>query len=326
MTSMNAKAMVTGKGVSEMNVDDTVKAVIPKKDSLYIPFGEYDYVVKVLSSGKFFPVYITGLSGNGKTYMVEQACAKLGKPLIRVNLTNETDEEDLIGGFRLVDGATVFFKGPVITAMEEGAVLLLDEVDLANPARVMCLQSILEGKGYFIKKLSEMVAPADGFTVLATANTKGRGDDTAKFIATNVMNEAFLERFPVTIEQSYPDIKIEEKIIAKKMESLNLTSDKDKKYIKQLTLTAESIRKSYFGGAIDEILSTRRLCHIVMNYAITGNMEQSILLCCNRFDDATKKSFLDTFKAHAPTDKDEQSNRNPFLKDDKISFEDAVRF
>lgn len=321
--SNSTQSIVTGK-VQPMHHDADTTALVPTKDSLYIPFGEYDYVKSVISSEKFHPIYITGLSGNGKTYMVEQVCAKVSRPMLRVNFTVETDEEDLIGGFRLINGETVFFKGPVITAMEQGAVLLLDEIDLANPARVMCLQSILEGKGYFIKKLGEMVVPKKGFTVVATANTKGRGDDTAKFIATNVMNEAFLERFPVTIEQEYPDMKTEEKIIAKKMESLGLVSDKDKGYVKQLSKTADDIRRAYASGSIDEILSTRRLVHIIMDYSITGDMVRSIGGCCNRFDDQTKKSFIDTFKKHAPVSEDEQSKRNRYLNDGSFNI-DAVR-
>ena len=227
-----------------------VQNLVPMKDAEFVPFGNFNDVKKVLRSKQFYPMFITGLSGNGKTYSVEQACAQLNRELIRVNITIETDEDDLIGGFRLVDGDTVWHNGPVIEALEKGAVLLLDEVDLASN-KVLCLQSILEGKGVFLKKIGRYVRPSAGFTVIATANTKGKGSDDGRFVGTNVLNEAFLERFPITFEQDYPTPVTEAKILAFHCE--------DKDYIKHLCDWADIIRRTFRDGGIDEVISTRRL-------------------------------------------------------------------
>jgi hypothetical protein len=235
--------------------------LIPAKDDLFVPFGNFRVVRDIIKSGMFYPIFITGLSGNGKTYMVEQACAATKREVIRVNFTVETDEDDLIGGFRLVDGDTKFFKGPVISAMEKGAVLLCDEIDLANPAKVMCLQSILEGNGYFIKKTGEFITPAPGFTVVATANTKGKGSDDGRFIGTNILNEAFLERYPITCEQEYPTTFVEKKILSKVAESVGVD---DSEYVEKLTDWADIIRKTFADGGVDEIISTRRLVHALL--------------------------------------------------------------
>jgi MoxR-like ATPase len=240
----------------------------------------------------FYPIFITGLSGNGKTYMVDQACAATKREVIRVNFTVETDEDDLIGGFRLVNGETKFFKGPVIKAMERGAVLLCDEIDLANPAKVMCLQSILEGKGYFIKKTGEFITPAHGFTVIATANTKGKGSDDGRFIGTNILNEAFLERYPITCEQEYPSPNIERKILDKVFDSVGAS---DPEFAQKLVDWADIIRKTFMDGGVDEIISTRRLVHIVKAFAIFGDRMTAIEMCTNRFDDETKLSFRDLY-------------------------------
>jgi MoxR-like ATPase len=239
----------------------------------------------------FYPVFITGLSGNGKTMGVTQACAENKRELIRVNITIETDEDDLLGGYRLKDGQTVWQNGPVIEAMERGAVLLLDEIDLASN-KIMCLQPILEGSGVYVKKINKFVKPADGFNVVATANTKGQGSDDGKFIGTNVLNEAFLERFPITFEQSYPSAKIEEKIL---VNTLSKSGKKDADFCKKLVTWAEVIRKTYFDGGVDEIISTRRLVHIIQAYSIFGQKMKAIEVCTNRFDDDTKNSFMELY-------------------------------
>ena len=266
--------------------------LVPENDPLFVPFGNYKTVERIIKSGMFYPVYVTGLSGNGKTFSVEQACAKTRREVIRVNFTLETDEDDLIGGFRLVAGETKFFKGPVIAAMEKGAVLLLDEIDLANPAKIMCLQSILEGKGYFIKKTGEFIKPANGFTVVATGNTKGKGSEDGRFIGTNVMNEAFLERFPITCEQDYPTPAIEKKILGKVFDDLGVT---DGDYCTKLVDWADIIRKTFYDGGVDEVISTRRLVHIAKAYSIFEDRMTAIDMCINRFDDDTKQSFRDLY-------------------------------
>jgi MoxR-like ATPase len=266
--------------------------LVPEKDELFVPFGNFKVVRDIIKSRMFYPIFITGLSGNGKTYMVEQACAATKREVIRVNFTVETDEDDLIGGFRLVDGETKFFKGPVISAMEKGAILLCDEIDLANPAKVMCLQSILEGSGYFIKKTGEYITPADGFTVIATANTKGKGSDDGRFIGTNILNEAFLERYPITCEQDYPSVSIERKILTRVMESIGVD---DLEFVEKLTDWADIIRKTFADGGVDEIISTRRLVHIVRAHAIFDDRMTSIEMCTNRFDEETKLAFRDLY-------------------------------
>lgn len=266
--------------------------LIPSKDPLFVPFGNYSIIQDIIKSKMFYPVFVTGLSGNGKTHMVEQACAATKREVIRVNFTIETDEDDLIGGFRMINGETKFFKGPVIRAMELGAVLLCDEIDLANPAKVMCLQSILEGSGYFIKKTGEYITPAEGFTVIATANTKGKGSESGQFIGTNILNEAFLERFPVTCEQEYPSVSIEKKILNKLFAELNIT---DTAFIDKLVDWADIIRKTYFDEGVDEVISTRRLVHISRAYAIFNDRAKAIELCINRFDEETKLAFSDLY-------------------------------
>ncbi len=259
---------------------------IPDKDSTYVPFGNFNSLKKIIQSKIFYPAFITGLSGNGKTFSVEQACASLGRELIRVNITIETDEDDLIGGFRLNDGSTVWHNGPVIEALERGAVLLLDEIDLASN-KILCLQSILEGKGVFLKKIGRFVKPAAGFTIIATANTKGKGSDDGRFIGTNVLNEAFLERFPITFEQEYPSAAIENKILA--------NQGCDKEFAENLVKWASIIRKTFFDGGVDEVITTRRLVHIVQAFSIFNNRLTAITHCVNRFDDDTKQSFLDLY-------------------------------
>ena len=265
--------------------------LIPEKDETFVKFGPFTDLKKVIQSKLFYPTFITGLSGNGKTFSVEQACAQLGKELIRVNITIETDEDDLIGGFRLIDGATVWHNGPVVEALERGAILLLDEVDLASN-KILCLQSILEGKGVFLKKIGRYVRPSSGFNIIATANTKGKGSDDGRFIGTNVLNEAFLERFPVTFEQDYPSPSSEQKILLNVAESIGVH---DKDFCKRLVDWADIIRKTFYDGGVEEIISTRRLVHIVRAYSIFNNKAKAIQVCVNRFDDETKQSFMELY-------------------------------
>ena len=265
---------------------------IPAKDPLFVPFGNFSDVNSIFKSNMFYPIYVTGLSGNGKTFMIEQAAAKAGRELFRVNITVETDEDDLLGGFRLVDGETVWFDGPVVEAMRKGAILLLDEVDLAS-TKIMCLQPVLEGKGVFLKKINEFVECADGFNVVATANTKGKGDETGNFMGAGVLNEAFLERFPITVEQEYPSNAVEKKILNKVFDKLNIN---DSEFVDKLINWADVIRKTYVEGAIDQLITTRRLVHISNAYAIF-NMDRmkAISMCVNRFDDETKMAMIDLY-------------------------------
>ena len=265
--------------------------LVPDKDPNYVPFGNYSDVKKIIQSKMFYPTFITGLSGNGKTFSVEQACAQLGRELIRVNITIETDEDDLIGGFRLVNGATVWHDGPVIQALNRGAILLLDEVDLASN-KILCLQSILEGKGVFLKKVGRFVKPANGFNIFATANTKGKGSDDGRFIGTNVLNEAFLERFALTFEQQYPTPKTEQNILEKVAINYGVL---DKDCCENLANWADIIRKTFNDGGIDEVISTRRLVHIIRAFAIWQDRMKAIKVCVNRFDDETKQSFLELY-------------------------------
>jgi len=269
-----------------VSIESEKQTLIPQKDDTFVKFGNFNDVKKIIQSRLFYPTFITGLSGNGKTLSVEQACAMLGRELIRVNITIETDEDDLIGGFRLVDGNTAWHNGPVIDALERGAVLLLDEIDLASN-KILCLQSILEGKGVFLKKIGKHVLPAEGFNVIATANTKGKGSDDGRFIGTNVLNEAFLERFPVTFEQEYPTAVTEKKILS--------CTCQDEDFVSHLVDWAGIIRKTFFDGGIDEVISTRRLVHIVRAYQIFNDKAKAIKVCLNRFDDETKQSFLELY-------------------------------
>ena len=265
--------------------------LIPDKDDTFVKFGSFADVKKILQSRLFYPTFITGLSGNGKTFSVEQACSQLKRELIRVNITIETDEDDLIGGFRLVNGETAWHNGPVIEALERGAVLLLDEVDLASN-KILCLQSILEGKGVFLKKIGRFVKPSPGFNVIATANTKGKGSEDGRFIGTNVLNEAFLERFCVTFEQPYPAPAIEQKILEGIALDLGV---EDRDFCKRLCDWSDVIRKTFYDGGIEEIISTRRLVHIVRAYSIFGDKAKAIQVCINRFDDETKTAFLELY-------------------------------
>ena len=265
--------------------------LIPEKDDTFVPFGNFTDVKKIIQSKMFYPVFITGMSGNGKTFGVEQACAALNREIIRVNITIETDEDDLIGGFRLVNGETVWHNGPVVEALQRGAVLLLDEVDLASN-KILCLQSVLEGKGIFLKKIGKYVQPKEGFNVIATANTKGKGSDDGRFIGTNVLNEAFLERFALTFEQEYPTPAVESKILIRVAASVG---KHDEEFCNNLANWADIIRRTFKDGGIDEVISTRRLVHIMRAYAIWGDRMKAIKVCVNRFDDETKQSFIELY-------------------------------
>ena len=276
-------------GLAKTTVD--IENLVPEKDPTFVKFGQFPDLKKVISSKLFYPVFITGMSGNGKTFGVEQACSETGRELIRVNITVETDEDDLIGGFRLVNGQTVWHTGAVIEALERGAILLLDEIDLASN-KIMCLQSILEGKGVFLKKIGEYVKPKAGFNVIATANTKGKGSDDGRFIGTNVLNEAFLERFPITFEQEYPTVKTEIKILTALSDQLKIPMiGEHETFIKHLCDWSDIVRRTFKEGGVDEIISTRRLTHIIRAYSIFGNKEKAVQICLNRFDEETKESF-----------------------------------
>ena len=267
-------------------------------DSTFVAWGSYHDIVKIVKSGMFYPTYISGLSGNGKTFMVEQACAKLKREFIRVQINPETDEDDLLGGFRLINGETVFAKGPVLKAMENGAILLLDEIDRATN-KIMCLQGILEGKPVLVKKTGEVIKPADGFNVIATANTKGKGSDDGRFTAASIIDEAFLERFTVSVDQKFPSVNIEKKIVLKHMDKYIPSNAKDDitsdELAQNLVVWADIIRKTFYDDGVDEVISTRRLCHIVQTYAIFGKVDKAIDLCISRFDEDTKAAFLDLY-------------------------------
>lgn len=299
VTTTETEPMVANMALAvvPMNPENNIThSLIPTKATGYVPFGNFNDVRAIIKSGRFYPMYITGLSGNGKTMMVEQVCAAEKRECIRVNITIETDEDDLIGGFRLQDGKTVWQNGPVVHAMERGAILLLDEVDLGSN-KLMCLQPVLEGKPIFLKKINKLITPAKGFNIVATANTKGKGSDDGRFVGTNVMNEAFLERFSVTMEQEYPQERVEKKILSNLLSSLGSAHPTDADFISRLVSWADVIRKSFAEGAVSDIISTRRLVHICEAYVIfSHNREKAINLCLNRFDVDTKNSFMDLYK------------------------------
>lgn len=280
--------------VESFIVDYTnMDSLIPKKDSNFVPFGNFPDLENIIKSKIFYPAYISGPTGNGKSTMIEQICAKHKRPLIRVNLNMMTDEEHLIGSKTLTDGNVEVVEGPVLIAMRNGTALLLDEIDAGSANTLLCLQPILEGKPYYFKLKNEMIVPAPGFNVFATANTKGKGSDDGRYIGTNVLNEAFLERFAVTFEQEYPSAKIEVKIIKNLMESFNAV---DEDFAETLVKWAEAIRRTFEDGGVDETITTRRMIHIVRAFAIFKDRTKAVQLCCNRFDAATKAAFLDLFE------------------------------
>ena len=295
ITPIISKPIVNESVVEEteavMAYHNPTESLVPNKDPLYVPFGHFNDIYSIVKSGRYYPAFVTGLSGNGKTFMIEQACAKAKREFFRVNITVETDEDDLLGHYALIDGNTVWQDGPVVKAMERGAVLLLDEIDLAS-SKIMCLQPVLEGNGVFLKKVNRFVSPSKGFTVLATANTKGKGSEDGRFIGTNILNEAFLERFPITVEQEYPAMSVERKILDKVFASLDVDAGD---FSERLVTWADIIRKTFYEGGIDEIIATRRLVHIANAYAIFGDRKKAIELCIARFDEDTKTSFLDLY-------------------------------
>ena len=291
--------------------------IVPTKDPVFVPWGYFKDIKSIVSSKQFYPIFVTGLSGNGKTMNVSQACAQAKRECIRVNITIETDEDDLLGGYRLQEGQTVWQNGPVIEAMERGAILLLDEIDLASN-KIMCLQPILEGNGVFLKKINKFIKPAPGFNVIATANTKGQGSNDGKFIGTNILNEAFLERFPITVEQAYPTNKIESKILTNVMSEKGLTKKDDEKFANNLITWADIIRKTFYEGGVDEIISTRRLVHIVEAYTIFKNKMKAIEMCTNRFDVDTKTSFMDLY-SKVDGGEDVTTWNSPVLEDEPDS-------
>lgn len=290
---------------SIMNVQktfgDVEEVYVPKNDTTFVPWGEYKMVKTVIDSRLFFPIYISGLSGNGKTMMVEQACAKAKREFVRVQISPETDETDLIGGFRLVDGETVFYKGPVVKAMERGAVLLIDELDRGSN-KIMCLQGVLEGKPVLIKKIGQVIVPAHGFNVIATANTKGRGSEDGRFSAANIIDEAFIERFVATIDQPYPSNTVEKTIVLKHMEQFGV---RDLEFADKLVAWSQIIRKTFESDGVEEVISTRRLCHIVKAHSIFNDRAKSIAMCIARFDEDTRSAFSDLYAkidSQAPSD------------------------
>ena len=282
----SAPAMV--KGVESVSNDEVF---VPNYDPTFVPWGNFTEIVKVLKSGMFYPTFVSGLSGNGKTFQIEQACAKLNREYVRVQISPETDEDDLIGGFRLLNGETVFAKGPVIKAMEAGAILLIDEIDRGSN-KLMCLQGILEGKPFLIKKTGEVITPKPGFNVIATANTKGQGDEQGRFIAATIIDEAFLERFTITLEQPYATAAVEKRIVNNHMTKFGAN---DTEFAEKLVQWGQAIRKTFEDGGVDEIISTRRLCHIVQTFSIFGDRMKAIELCVNRFDTDTRGAFIDLY-------------------------------
>ena len=310
LSAASASEVVAPKMVIQPKLQTTIENLVPQVDPTYVPFGFYRDLTKVIKSQNFYPTFISGLSGNGKTTMVEQVCAKLKRECMRVNVSIETDEDDLIGGNTLVDGNVVYREGPVLTAMKRGAILILDEIDRGSN-KLMCLQAILEGKPYFNKKTGETVYPKAGFNVIATANTKGRGSDDGKFMSAQILDDAFLERFAITVEQEYPALKIEKQIILNKMEKVGKV---DEEFADKLVTWADIIRKTFYDGGVEELISTRRLEHIVNAFAMFGTRNKAIELCVNRFDSDTKSAFLDLYKkVDAGTATDEQTNDDPYF-------------
>ena len=312
------------KGVESVSNDEVF---VPDYDETFVPWGNFAEIVKVLKSGMFYPTFVSGLSGNGKTFQIEQACAKLNREYVRVQISPETDEDDLIGGFRLIKGETVFQKGPVIKAMEAGAVLMIDEIDRGTN-KIMCLQGVLEGKPVLIKKTGEVIIPKDGFNIIATANTKGKGSEDGRYSGASVIDDAFLERFTITLEQTFPTMQTEEKIVMKHMQKFEAI---DEEFATLLVGWADAIRKTFYDEGIDEVISTRRLCHIVQTFSIFGKRDKAIALCVNRFDDDTKTAFIDLYEKvdatiNAPSEEpltDDEANLRSAMISDEDNWEDV---
>jgi hypothetical protein len=290
-TPATAMANITAMNYHSVQSVTDDEVYIPAKVPEYIKWGEYNTIKKVVKSKMFYPIYISGPSGNGKTMMVEQVCADTGREYVRAQISPETDEDDLIGGFRLINGETVFQKGPVIKAMEKGAILLIDEIDRATN-KIMCLQGVLEGNPVLLKKTGEVITPAAGFNVIATANTKGRGSDDGRYSAASIIDDAFLERFVAAIDQPFPNPQVEEKIVLAHMVKYDSV---DEDFLKKLVAWSNVIRKTFEADGVDEVVSTRRLCHITKTFKIFGDRMKSIALCISRFDEETKEAFLDLY-------------------------------
>ena len=289
-------APATSENYTQKIMDSSAGNLVPVKDSVYVKTGHHADITKVIKSEQFFPIFITGPSGNGKSMTVVQACAGLNRELVRINVTAGTDEDDLIGSFRLVDGDTVWQDGPIVEAMVRGAVVLIDEIDMLNPNRAASLFTALEGKGVFIKKIGRLVEPKKGFNIIATANTKGKGSDDGRYMGTNVLNEAFLERFPITLEFDYTTKANEKKILANVLTTLNYKVEGDlKQFAEDLVEWAAITRKTFDEGAVDELISTRRLVHIINAFSILGKKDVAIKHCIARFDSEIRDSFFDLF-------------------------------
>ena len=283
---------VAPKAVLKVQSTSSDEVFVPSKDATFVKWGYFNDVKQIIQSKMFYPMYVAGLSGNGKTMMIEQVCANLNREYVRVQITPETDEDDLIGGFRLLNGETVFAKGPVIKAMEAGAILLIDEIDRGSN-KLMCLQGVLEGKPVLIKKTGEVITAAPGFNVIGTANTKGKGDDAGRFISASIIDEAFLERFTITLEQPYASSAVEKRIIMNHMTKFGVN---DTEFADKLVTWGQAIRKTFEDGGVDDIISTSRLCHIVQTFSIFGNRKKAIELCVNRFDVDTRAAFIDLYE------------------------------
>jgi len=317
VTVLNTQVASAKPQAVEVNYDN-IDSLVPQRDSNYVPFGNYDDVETIIKSQVFYPLYIAGPTGNGKSTMVEQICAKHKRPLIRVNLNMLSDEEQLIGSKTLEDGTVKVVEGPVLIAMRTGATLLLDEIDAGGANTLLCLQPILEGKPYYFKLKNELITPARGFNIIATANTKGKGSDDGRYIGTNVLNEAFLERFPITFNQEYPPAKTELKIINNLMTSMNCVNEQ---FAGDLVKWADAIRRTFEDGGVDENITTRRIVHIVNAYAVFKNTKKAIELCVNRFDTNTKNAFIDLFdKVSAGEDPTAQPETKNEDSNDDIPF------
>ena len=288
---VQSPAPSTMQKITNLVTDMEQMNLVPTLYSNYVPFGNFEDLNRIIGSNKFYPVFITGQSGNGKTMSVEQVCAKLKRKFVCISMTPETDESDLLGNYVLMNGEMVWRDGPVTVAARQGAVLCIDEIDY-GAQNLSCLQRVLEGKPFLLKKKNEVIAPAAGFTIIATANTKGKGSDDGRFMFTNVMNEAFLERFPITFEQGWAPNTVEKKIVKKELLSEGRADDE---FADNLVTWADAIRKTFEDGGCDEVISTRRLVHIAKAYGIFGDRIKAIQYCLNRFDEDTKASFLDLY-------------------------------
>ena len=319
---MPSEKISQGNRITNIVTDLETEDLVPKKYNNYVPFGNFDDLVSIIASKKFYPIFITGHSGNGKTMSAEQACAKLGRKFVCVSMTPETDESDLLGNFVLINGQMEWRDGPVTVAARQGAVLCIDEIDY-GAQNLSCLQRVLEGKPFLLKKKNEMVVPGEGFTIIATANTKGKGSDDGRYMFTNVLNEAFLERFLNTYEQDWPPVKVEQKIIKKELASHGKADDE---FAEKLVTWADVIRKTFAEGAVDEIISTRRLVHISKTYGVFANRMKAIELCLNRFDDNTKATFLDLYtKVDAGANTESiMATTQDVIVDDQLAKDDAI--